>query len=296
MTEPVNTTLGGARTALRRLVVACALAACALGCGAVLAPAPACALEVQKLTAQPNADAGSDVLGGKETRLTWEFQADDDEALTGFTVTLPQGTEFSTEDARVTILSGEDLMDRTFVKPKYSVDGQTVKATFPEATEAGKYFRLELYHVVFPTQGGSEQLSATYEVADGTEKDVANIPALTIKGTSALDQLESFLEEQPWVEAWNSNRFLRLFLNPLIIVSSLPVVFSGFLMALAIVLVAFPLAIPFGFILSLMRISNSRILHGISGFYINIIRGTPAFLQIYIAFFGLPLAGVNSGN
>ena len=144
VTEPVNTTLGGARTALRRLVVACALAACALGCGAVLAPAPACALEVQKLTAQPNADAGSDVLGGKETRLTWEFQADDDEALTGFTVTLPQGTEFSTEDARVTILSGEDLMDRTFVKPKYSVDGQTVKATFPEATEAGKYFRLEL--------------------------------------------------------------------------------------------------------------------------------------------------------
>ena len=296
MTEPVNTTLGGARTALRRLVVACALAACALGCGAVFAPAPACALEVQKLTAQPNADAGSDVLGGKETRLTWEFQADDDEALTGFTVTLPQGTEFSTEDARVTILSGEDLMDRTFVKPKYSVDGQTVKATFPEATEAGKYFRLELYHVVFPAQGGSEQLSATYELADGTEKDVANIPALTIKGTSALDQLESFLEEQPWVEAWNSNRFLRLFLNPLIIVSSLPVVFSGFLMALAIVLVAFPLAIPFGFILSLMRISNSRILHGISGFYINIIRGTPAFLQIYIAFFGLPLAGVNIGN
>ena len=67
-------------------------------------------------------------------------------------------------------------------------------------------------------------------------------------------------------------------------------------MALAIVLVAFPLAIPFGFILSLMRISNSRILHGISGFYINIIRGTPAFLQIYIAFFGLPLAGVNIGN
>ena len=125
---------------------------------------------------------------------------------------------------------------------------------------------------------------------------MANIPALTIKGTSALDQFESFLEEQPWVEAWNSNRFLRLFLNPLIIVSSFPVVFSGFLMALAIVLVAFPLAIPFGFILSLMRISNSRILHGISGFYINIIRGTPAFLQIYIAFFGLPLAGVNIGN
>ena len=30
--------------------------------------------------------------------------------------------------------------------------------------------------------------------------------------------------------------------------------------------------------------------------YVNLIRGTPAFLQIYIAFFGLPLAGVNIDN
>ena len=41
-----------------------------------------------------------------------------------------------------------------------------------------------------------------------------------------------------------------------------------------------------------MRISKSRILRCLAGIYVNIIRGTPAFLQIYIAFFGLPLAGV----
>ena len=46
---------------------------------------------------------------------------------------------------------------------------------------------------------------------------------------------------------WNSNMFLRLFLNPVILVQSLPIVFKGFLMSLSIVLVAFPLAIPFGF-------------------------------------------------
>ena len=86
--------------------------------------------------------------------------------------------------------------------------------------------------------------------------------------------------------------FLRLFLNPVILVQSLPIVFKGFLMSLSIVLVAFPLAIPFGFALSLMRISKSRILRCLAGIYVNIIRGTPAFLQIYIAFFGLPLAGV----
>jgi polar amino acid transport system substrate-binding protein len=33
----------------------------------------------------------------------------------------------------------------------------------------------------------------------------------------------------------------------------------------------------------------------ISSFYVNVIRGTPLFLQIYIAFFGLPLIGIQ-GN
>ena len=45
-----------------------------------------------------------------------------------------------------------------------------------------------------------------------------------------------------------------------------------------------------------MRISKSRILRALAGVYVNLIRGTPAFLQIYIAFFGLPLAGVNIDN
>ena len=57
-------------------------------------------------------------------------------------------------------------------------------------------------------------------------------------------------------------------------------------------LVACPLGITCGIALSLMRISKSRILRCLAGIYVNIIRGTPAFLQIYIAFFGLPLAGV----
>ena len=118
------------------------------------------------------------------------------------------------------------------------------------------------------------------------------IPSVEIKGVTAFDNFLADLKEQPWVEAWNSNMFLRLFLNPVILVQSLPIVFKGFLMSLSIVLVAFPLAIPFGFALSLMRISKSRILRCLAGIYVNIIRGTPAFLQIYIAFFGLPLAGV----
>lgn len=94
------------------------------------------------------------------------------------------------------------------------------------------------------------------------------------------------------MKAWNSNKFLRLFFNPSLIVTSFPIVFQGFLMAVAIVAIAFPLAIPVGFLLSLMRMSKFRVLRGLGSIYVNVVRGTPLFLQIYIAFFGLPLAGI----
>ena len=277
------------------LIAALLSIACSLASLTAL-PQTAQALTVAKLTAQPNADSGSDVIGGKETRITWEMQADPDEALTGFTLTLPEGTTYSLDDARVTMLSGQDLMDREFVRPTYKADGQTVRVTFPDAAPAGRYFRFELYHVVFPTAGGTMQFKGTYALDGGQTEDAQKIPSVTVVGMTVTAQIEQFLEGQAWVQAWNSNTFLRLFFNPLLIVTSFPVVFSGFLMALAIVLVAFPLAIPFGFCLSLMRISGSRILRGLASIYVNLIRGTPAFLQIYIAFFGLPLAGINIDN
>ncbi len=232
------------------------------------------------------------MVGGTETRITWEVQADADEELSGLSLTFVDGTTFGTDDTRLTMLSGEDLMDRTPMKPTCKADGQTIKIDFGETAPAGGYFRVEVYGVTFPVEGGDEAFSGTYTLADGSTKKISKIPSVEIKGVTAFDNFLADLKEQPWVEAWNSNMFLRLFLNPVILVQSLPIVFKGFLMSLSIVLVAFPLAIPFGFALSLMRISKSRILRCLAGIYVNIIRGTPAFLQIYIAFFGLPLAGV----
>lgn len=280
------------RTGARRgvLALACALvAACTL---ALSAPTGALALETAKCSAKPNGSGSSDVLGGQETRITWEGQADDSEQLKSISITLPEGTSYSTDDARLTLLSGADLMTRERPKTDVSSDGQTVTFTLGDAAPAGSYVRLELYKIVFPISGGDEQVSGSYTLADGSTHDISNIPAITVTGTSFWDSASNWLKEQPWVQKWNENTFLRLFLNPPILVSSIPSVFQGFLMALAIVLVAFPLAIPFGFILALMRISKPRVLRAISGFYVNIVRGTPAFLQIYIAFFGLPLAGV----
>lgn len=280
------------RTGARRgvLALACALvAACTL---ALSAPTGALALETAKCSAKPNGSGSSDVLGGQETRITWEGQADDSEQLKSISITLPEGTSYSTDDARLTLLSGADLMTRERPKTDVSSDGQTVTFTLGDAAPAGSYVRLELYKIVFPIAGGDELVSGSYTLADGSTHDISNIPAITVTGTSFWDSASNWLKDQEWVQKWNENTFLRLFLNPPILVSSIPSVFQGFLMALAIVLVAFPLAIPFGFILALMRISKPRVLRAISGFYVNIVRGTPAFLQIYIAFFGLPLAGV----
>lgn len=280
--------LAGSKRSLT-LALAAIVAACAF---AFAVPAPAYALETAKCTAKPNASGSSDVLGGSETRITWEGQADSSEQVKSITLTLPEGTSFGTDDARVTLLSGADLMDRERPSAEVSADGQALTFDLDEAAPAGSYIRLEVYKVKFPTTGGEEQVQASYELADGSTKELSDVPSITVTGVSMWDGAATWLKQQDWVKKWNENTFLRLFLNPPILVSSIPTVFQGFLMALAIVLVAFPLAIPFGFVLALMRISGSRILRGIAGFYVNLIRGTPAFLQIYIAFFGLPLAGV----
>ena len=250
------------------------------------------ALDTAKCTARPNADAGSDILGGVETRITWEGQAAESEQVKAITLTLPEGTEFSVDDARFTVLSGADLMTRENPACTFTAEGQAAVCTLAEPASAGSYFRIELYGVVFPVAGGSMELTGTYELADGTIMAINDIPAVDVAVTSPTQQLAKYLEEQPWVQAWNSNKFLRLFFNPPILVQSFPVVLHGFFMALGIVFIAFPLAIPIGLAFSFMRMSGLRILRFIGSLYVNVVRGTPVFLQIYIAFFGLPLAGV----
>ena len=250
------------------------------------------ALDTVKCTARPNADTGSDVLGGVETRITWEGRAGEDEAVKAITLTMPERTDFEVDNARFTILSGDDLMTRENPECTFPVEGQAAVCTLAETAEPGSYFRIEIYGVVFPVAGGNMEIAGTYELADGTIKSINDIPDIKVAVTSPTQQLATYLEQQPWVQAWNSNKFLRLFFNPPILVSSFPVVLSGFFMALGIVFVAFPLAIPIGLAFSFMRMSKLKILRAIGSVYVNVVRGTPVFLQIYIAFFGLPLAGI----
>ena len=256
-----------------------------------LVPMNAFAMEVTQCSARPNADASSDIMGGKSTRVTLQADVAADEQVEAVTMQIPEGTTFSLDSSKATLLTGADLMTRVDPGAQMSADGQTVTVKFAEPVSAGS-LRIEIYDVKFPVAGGPMQVAASYTLADGSTHELSNIPEITVKGTSLTEQISNWLKEQPWVQAWNSNKFLKLFFDPTIVVTSLPIVFGGFLMALGIVAVAFPVAIPVGLLLSLMRMSSWRILRGIATTYVNVVRGTPLFLQIYIAFFGLPLAGI----
>lgn len=281
---------------LPALLVAAALL---LGLGAALAPAQqAWGLETAKCSAKPNSDSGSSVQGATETRVTWEGRASAEEQLAGLVLTFPEGTTFGEvgKSSRVTMLSGDNLMDRTSVEADFVLEGEVLTISFAEAAPAGGYFRVEVYNVSFPAEGGDMQIAGSYLLADGSEAAIEGIPSFPVVGVTLTERLSSWLADQAWVESWNSNTFLRLFFNPVVLVSSFPVVLNGFFMALAIVAVAFPLAIPVGLALSLMRMSKLAVLRGLATTYVNVVRGTPLFLQIYIAFFGLPLAGVQIPN
>jgi polar amino acid transport system substrate-binding protein len=115
---------------------------------------------------------------------------------------------------------------------------------------------------------------------------------MVVVGITVEQGIINWLDEQPWVEAWNSFAFCNIFLNPQLAVASVPTLFIGWLRSFGLVLIGFPLAIPVGFAISFLRMSKFSILRFISGLYVNLIRGTPLFLQIYIAFFGLPLMGI----
>ncbi|HRC95959.1 MAG TPA: amino acid ABC transporter permease, partial [Coprothermobacter proteolyticus] len=72
-----------------------------------------------------------------------------------------------------------------------------------------------------------------------------------------------------------------------------PILWSGFLTTLGLTLSSLLVGLVFGLILALMKISTNWILKGISIAYIELIRGTPALMQIMLVYFGLPALGLN---
>lgn len=270
--------------------VAAVIIAATLALSFVL-PIQAQALEVQRWTAKPNKDGdNTTVLGATATRVTWQGQSAEDESVASVVINLPEGTSVEAENVKTSVLMGLDRLDAT---ANTAVAGTVVTVTLDEPAPAGALVMIECNRTLLPGSGGTIELAGSYTTADGQTHDMpATDQVITVTSTSPAEQLSSWLGQQAWVQTWNSNKFLHLFFDPSIIVTSVPALFAGWLVSLGVVVVSFPLAIPFGLLLSFLRMAKSRLPRALGATYINIVRGTPLFLQLYIAFFGLPLMGV----
>lgn len=254
-------------------------------------PMQAQALEVERWTAKGNADGNSTtIMGATPTRVTWQGQADEGESLTGVDIVLPEGTTLEADNVKVTVLQGLDRLD---AGAQTTLEGTDVQVKLDQPTPAGALVMVEMNRTLLPASGGSFGLQGSYATADGKIHDMPSTDqVIDVVGKSPAEQLSSWLGQQDWVKAWNSNKFLHLFFDPAVIVTAVPALFAGWLVSIGVVIVSFPLAIPLGLLLSFLRMAKNRFARAIGATYINIVRGTPLFLQLYIAFFGLPLMGV----
>lgn len=250
-------------------------------------------LTVTSTTAKSNEDSGNGVLGGIATRLTWEATTGSDEGnVTQMILELPEGGSFESTDTKVTVVDG---LDQTSVNASCSLDGSRLTIKLAEPIAAGSHVRVVIPDVVFPSSAGAYAVTGSY-VADGTKHELPESPTISVSESTTVQEIVAWLDAQPWVAAWNSNPFLGMFCKPQIIVTSIASLFKGWGIALAVTAIGFPLAIPIGLLFAFMKMSRQRVLRGIAVTYINVLRGTPLFLQIYIAFFGFPMIGLNVPN
>lgn len=250
-------------------------------------------LQVTKATARSNEDGGTNVLGGIATRLTWEATTGTEESVSKVTLALPEGGSFEDSTATVTVLNG---LDRTDVEATAKVEKSNLAISFDAPLAAGSNVRIEVEGVVFPSSAGAYAVDGTYELADGDKRDLPTSPTIAVTESTVVQNIVRWLDDQAWVDAWNANPFLGMFFKPQYVVTSIASLFQGWGIALLVTAIGFPLAIPVGLLFAFMKMSRRRYLRGIAICYINFLRGTPLFLQIYIAFFGLPMIGLNLPN
>ena len=281
---------GGLAHALAALFAAVLVASCGV---ALATPQAALAMTTEKATAKPNEDGGSGVIGAMDTRLTWEGTVESGEGVSSVTLQLPEGATFDGSTTRITVLEG---LNRVNVDGTAAPSGQSITVSFAASIPEGSLLRLEVTDMQFPGEGGDYQVTGSYTTDDGASHQLAASPSITVIANTPLQSIVNWLNNQVWVEAWNSNQFLGMFFKPQLLVTSFSSLFPGWLLCLGIVIAAYPFAIALGLLFSLLKISKHRLLRAIAVVYINILRGTPLFLQIYIMFFGLPMVGINIDN
>lgn len=74
-----------------------------------------------------------------------------------------------------------------------------------------------------------------------------------------------------------------------LVFSQIPELLKYLPVTLELAILAMLLGVAFGLLLAVVKMKKIPVLTQIAGFYISIIRGTPAIVQLYIAYFGIPM-------
>lgn len=74
--------------------------------------------------------------------------------------------------------------------------------------------------------------------------------------------------------------------------SYLPDLLQGALVSIEVAACVMIISLVLGLIVALMRISRSRLLRTVSTIYVELVRGTPALLQLFYIYFVLPAFGI----
>ena len=237
--------------------------------------------------------------GGVPTRFTFVTVSDKDAAISAMDFTFPKGFDLSKIDFDAVTLRG---LKATPVAIKGTASGETLSVTLVPSIAPSSTLRVQVRGVVPVEQGATYGLKIAYTA----ESTATGVPVATqhvddtVKftyRTPTLSELTSrLLDNNALAIRWNSVKALGMFFKPQLIITSIPLLFYGWLLALALILFAFPIAIAGGLGLAFMKMSKLPPMRWIAAAYINVIRGTPLFLQIFVAFIGLRIAGIRADD
>lgn len=244
-------------------------------------------------------------VGGVPTRFTFEgIAGESDGVISEVTFKFPEGFDLSKTKAAEPPAEALTLegIERTPLSAQVSIEGRNLTLRFSPGVKSsytdseGKQqpttLRIYMYSVVTTNEGGEHTLPADY-VTDGQTKPIPNLTYSYTSPTRA-DVISRWLDAQGWVKSINSVTFLSIFVKPQLIVQSIPLLFYGWLYSLGLVAVSFPVAIVLGLMLAFAKMAKIVPVRWLAAAYVNVIRGTPLFLQIAIAFIGLRIAGVRA--
>jgi len=275
----------------RRRIRLSAIAVLLVAAFCAAAAVPAFALTDPKVTLDQE-------TGGQPTRFTFVTVTDADAALSSIDIQFPEGYDLSGMKFDVVTLEG---LKRIKNAPTGVAEGTTLKVTFDPWIAPNSSLRIQVYGVLTPITGGTHTLKLAYSAettgaAPASMRRTAETASYSYLTPPLEEAISRWLDRQKPVKSWNDVKALGMFFKPQLIVTSIPLLFTGWLLALALVAFGFPLAIAGGLGIAFMKMSKVPPVRWIAAIYINVIRGTPLFLQIFVVFLGLRIAGLRASD